>query len=110
MSLQNYLLQNEDNILHRLNNINIDDFSKLDENDILYLLVSASGFNGHNIRNVAIGLLKDYDIWLKLNKNNVSIVSSKKIKKYIDFLQNNKCTYSKDLTNLITYIDKLYML
>jgi len=94
-----------DNILHQLNNINIDDFSTLNSNSINNLLIAASGYNGNNIRNISLKLLDEYLIWTEKNKVNVSIeLTNLKMKiKYV----NKNIINNKDkcdvVSNLITY-------
>lgn len=110
MCLECHFSFNEDNILHELNNVNINSFSNLNSDDIYQLLISASGFNGDNIRNIAIELLEEYYAWTELNKNTY-ILPMKHIKKYIDYIKLNKSKRNTkkidDVSNLMDYLHKV---
>ena len=92
-----HLNMENDNILHQLNNIHINNFSKIDDNDITTLLLSSSGFNGLNIRKVGIILFKEYKNWCIKNKNKL-IFSINNLNNKIIFLENNLTTFNENDT------------
>ena len=106
MCLKCHLEMKNDNILHQLNNINIDDFSSLNSCSIDHLLIAASGFNGNNIRKVSLKLLDEYLIWIETNKAKVPI-NLTNLKMSIKYVNKNKIsneTKCDIVSNLITYL------
>ena len=106
MCIKCHLEMNIDNILHELNNININDFSKVTSENIDNLFISASGYNGNNIRKISLKLLDEYLIWTEKNKDKVSIkLTNLKMKiKYVNKNKINNKSKCDIVTNLITYL------
>ena len=97
---------NIDNILHELNNININDFSKVTSENIDNLFISASGYNGNNIRKISLKLLDEYLMWTETNKEKVPIkLTNLKMKiKYVNKNKINNKNKCDVVVNLITYL------
>tara|TARA_Y100000782_G_C10043407_1_gene206307 strand:- start:252 stop:638 length:387 start_codon:yes stop_codon:yes gene_type:complete len=72
---------------------------------ISHLLIASSGFNGIDVRNVALKILSDYYKWYE-KKTNQYAIPIEKLKQHITYVLNNT-TEHRNKNNLITYLQNM---
>ena len=85
------------------------DFLIYNSTSISHIIISASGFNGCDIRNKGIKLLNKYNEWLKSNPNYIleESLSPKCLTKIIERINNKKLNQnSNELENYLTNLIK----
>ena len=83
-------------------------FSLYNSTSISHLIISASGYNGCDIRNKAITLLNKYNEWLILNPSYIleESLSSQYLMPMIERIKNNKIDHND--TDLEDYLRTIF--
>ena len=105
MCLDCHLGLKDNTILEQISDTEVNNFHVWNSTSINHLLIAASGFNGINVRNVALKILSDYYKWCDKNSDR-HIIPIETLLQRIEYVLNNT-TEHHNKNNLLTYLQNM---
>ena len=95
----------DNTIMEQISTSDENTFHLWNSTSISHLLIASSGFNGIDVRNVALKILSDYYKWCNKNSDR-HVIPIETLSQRIEYVLNNT-TEHHNKNNLITYLQNM---